>query len=879
MSNIKIKIKAKLRRTEIDPNAENGMALLEGLDDGLYVVTLPDGTAAEIVFEPGNRSYQLRNAWDSEYLNQFFNSDEPAIFIKSSANSNTVQTLSQIQLSQLFLRATNSHLPEVSHCVGKDGLCRLIRAQAEKYYMKHKVEKPYGGVTPECYLRGANRKNYRLKLKMAEELETLFFSQYPTGCTLEQLTQICLQYKMKGTIRFPYIGVHEEINAEEKHPQLSFKFINVATDHLELVMDEAEIQILEEEQFERQYLEAQQTALGEGKIRNNLLRVYRSGMQVYAYCYNTVTYVSEPYSTFWNPDHPYSQWYKAAQQYRISSECPYYYFIKYATRIPTHWNNGVWTNKAAMNKKGVSTEWMWKQREIHPDLWGQDMTAAYVQWNQCPYFRHFASFPNMDAYDPTPEQYLENEGWWYVESDSQVPIWGNIGGFWTSQHLRHFHNRGWSFRVKYGIWSTSKADIPDMPVVLDSEGKRCKKYVINIGRLAHEGKRLKEYWYDRDNLLERPEDAKTNLKVQCYNRKKWTGGWLIASQIYAAASIQIVERALDMKCKIYGIKIDCIYTDRPFPATKLFKKSEPLDIANAQKTIWTDSIVNNYFLSANADDAWKQFPVPWLPKPKPKLKFEHDPRLFPKGICHLAGPAGAGKTTLLGCLQHLDPLYITPTIRLRDDKADLFRRRTCMAGCPQLYSYTNGVRPSIIIIDEIGMIGGKCLSQHIQYALDHDIRLFLLGDQAQIRSLYSLRDLWKTMQTFPTINFTIIQRAKNAKTQEFLAKIHTLAMYDLEDNDRVIYDIRKLVRQYLIPANKSDRKTLPVICYHNKNEDAVTIDKFQGQTIKQGTKTVIVFQSGGGRKDVMHKIIFTMVSRFEDIDDIRYYDTSYNQSS
>jgi hypothetical protein len=334
-----------------------------------------------------------------------------------------------------------------------------------------------------------------------------------------------------------------------------------------------------------------------------------------------------------------------------------------------------------------------------------------------------------------------------------------------------------------------------------------------------------------------------------------------------------------MQCHIYGIKIDCIYTDRPFPATKLFKRSEPLEQEKAQKTIWTDSIVNNYF-QKDDDQAWGSFPVPWIDKPKPKLKFEHCPHLLPEGVIHLAGPAGAGKTTLLAELRHLDPLYITPTKKLRDDKQSLFRQRICMAGTDRLYSLTGGVRPSIMIIDEIGMISGTYLAQHIAYAKEHKVRLFLLGDQAQIRSQYSLSELWNTVREFPTVTFTINQRAKTLETRQFLHKMHLLAMYDDGDQNQIkqiVYQMRVLIRASLQMATKEDRESCPIISYHGKDDSATTIDKYQGRTVPQGTKSVIVFQNGGGRQDVMHKIIYTMVSRFEDIADIRYFDTSFFQ--
>ena len=234
-------------------------------------------------------------------------------------------------------------------------------------------------------------------------------------------------------------------------------------------------------------------------------------------------------------------------------------------------------------------------------------------------------------------------------------------------------------------------------------------------------------------------------------------------------------------------------------------------------------------------------------------------------------------------LGHLDPLYIAPTRKLRDDKEDLFRLRVCMAGSDRFYSVYDGLRPSIIVVDEIGLISGKQLEDHLKYAKENGTRVFLLGDQGQMVSQYCMKDLWKKMSEYHNVDFKHNRRAKDILTKEFQEKIHR-ASIDYQngklDRDAALIIQRELIHTHLRRANRKDLEGRVIKYYNDEKENCTTIDKFQGDTISKGDRTVIWFRAGGGRLDDMPMIINTMVGRFQSIRDIRYVDTtSYKNES
>lgn len=812
------------------------------LGPGLYRMRL-GGRTHNIILTGDNNARAIRRL-------EIIGSDDKVSFLEDGEiNLEYLGEIPEIQageipennLNQRFLKAAGSDMPHVSHCVGKDGICKFIRHHAANYLAEHGVHKPHGK-GPEAVLRGRQRKQYRLMTKIADELEELFFTEYPQGCTVAELDEICQKYRLKGRIRFPHLKANYEINESCRVPQFKrFTFSNVAKDHVEIVINEFERVFVDGDELERLLEKAKYE-----DERSNLVKIKKVGCTLMGFTHHNKQYVHKDCQTFYDPDHPYNIWVTAGRRYGISNQSPYYEFYRSATRFPVHWNNGAWINADELTNKGLRA---YEQRLVRSDLYSHDMDSSYVQYKKCPYFRKFVGLPNYDMHDPPSEVYLEEEGAWDISSEGEYPIWGNITGRWRTEHLRHFTKHGFEFHVNYGMWSTCEAEIPDLKVVMKN-GKKDKGYVIAVGMLAVQEKRH-EHWFDAEGLLPGPEEE----KLVMYKIKDWKTSWTIAGQVYAAASTQIVDRALEIMAmghKIYGIKVDAILTTVKFPRTGLFKASEAVNKGILKKTIWCDQVVSS--------------PPGRLPRPLiTGIEGEHDlTRLT--GIQVFDGAGGTGKTTTTAAqLSQLDPLYITLTQKLRDDKKGIFRQCICMAGAPKYFEQYG--RPTFMVVDEIGLIPGKQLREVIKYAEEHGTRLFLIGDEAQIASQYGMEDVWEEMSQYPNVTFQVNRRAKNQETAEFHREIRELALAgDCRGQ-------RRLICNHLRRASKKDRETLPKISYHGK-DGAMTIDKFQGQDITKGQKTIIVFREAGGRLDVMPKIIYTMISRFENIRDIRYMDTT-----
>jgi hypothetical protein len=287
---IKLSAAAQHYQDNVQSHNKNSWKEIQDLPAGTYLIKFKDGTTQEVALDGVNNWNRIKNDVGSDSLDDFFNGNGFASIVQllddnsPELTQNGISQTQNMNLAQSFLRAVGSDIPGVSHCVGKDGLCRKLRIKAQQYYMEHKVDKPYGKgqlSDNERYLRGTKRAYYRKLLKMANTLENLFFTEYPEGCTVQQLEQVCTEYKLKGTIYFPYFKEYYYINRELVRPLISFQFNNVAKDHVEIVLDGTDIQIVKDDEFDDLLENSKVTKISKvvsgvecKDVRQNMLKIF-----------------------------------------------------------------------------------------------------------------------------------------------------------------------------------------------------------------------------------------------------------------------------------------------------------------------------------------------------------------------------------------------------------------------------------------------------------------------------------------------------------------------------------------------------------------------------------------------------------------------------
>lgn len=842
---------------------------------GTYLVKFPDKVAREITFLPRSDNLnQIRLMVKSDEIETFF--DGGIVEVTKIADapvaelSRGVASTTNADLSQKLLRSV---IPGVaSHCVGKDGICRVFRKRADEIYLKNKIDKAWG-TKPDfplaVYLRGSQKKRYVQFMRIALDLERMFFEKYPEGITVEELDKVCIEYKIKGTIHFPYFREHYALNKTIVKPLISFRFKNVATDHVEIILNEDEVKFVHDDEFNELY-ESYKKKDG----NKNMLKVHIMGSEIYAFLFSSITYCKESHSSFFDPESPLRVWVGKMNKYRVKNTVPYYDFLKSCTRIPTHYNSGLWTNKDQMDvgKLGLDN---FAERKIAEGTWyGQDMKKAYTQWNSCKYFNHFPGLPNYDEHNPG-DKFKKEEGWWFIKSDDKLPHWGKITGYWTSIHLRHFLAHGAKFEVLYGMWSTMKCEVDEFSEEILNDKR--KLYVVAIGMLCQERRSISENWYDPENALDRTDENSKHhnyvphIKQQVYTNKEWCSVHTVASYIYACASTQILDQALKTS-NVVAIKIDSIISDKKLAEDGLFKGAEIQTVETAQKTMWTDYVVNNYsnYIVEHRTD----FPTPWAPlKTKMSMEISNLP-LVP--LTTLTGLGGSGKSTCVGMLQgHLNPLYIAPTRKLRDDKADLFNERVCMAGIQQKLAFGC---PSFYVVDEIGLTSN--MEKEIFSKLKEGVRVILIGDEAQLNSRYCLEDLWDVVKekSDSFVEFKIDRRSKGSKLKVIKAKLREIVLDKITPLDERIKQVRLILhRANFTYLSKEEKDTIPVMKFYSDkeqkgNERWLTVDKYQGSDIS--VPTLLWINANTGRKEEFCELVYTMIGRFKNFSDIRVSDVT-----
>jgi len=877
---LKLKPKIKIKIYEKKMFNKDNYKDIEKLPVGIYRAQFDNGVSYELEFSDGFSNFkELRDNLDSDEIRRFFNDAIPMTLTMTAPLPLDALPPPNMFEDQQFLNS-KSFDGTPAHCVGKDGICKALRLDAEEYRKEHS---PFNT---------NQRTYYKRRLKKAQELEELFANEYPNGATISEIEQVCIKYKLKGSIKQPMYKLEHHFNPTLTRPLGRFRFTNIAKDHVELCYHDSELIIVESnEQLLKKY-EQFKTFQG----NRNLIRVSCLGKLIYAFHYADTTYCDSDYTDFMDPESPINKWRTSLKLHNIDSRSPYYPFIKSCTRVPCHVQRKIWLNADELMKQNKGNLDHSELRVITDvKLHSQDMKKAYAKFQQTAYFDGFPGQPNYMEHNPG-DKWQTELGWWYIRCDERKPFLDTLTGHWTSIHLRMFHKQGIKFDVLFGIWSSIRAKV-DPPPLINSKGEPSKLYVIGIGQLIQEGTR-KERWYDPDNILNREYDDDDTLKLQTLKKAEWESGHLIASYIYAYAATEILELAWNTS-DVYGIKVDAVISKGTYPESESWKASEPFNVDTARRTIWSDYYLND---PCKYTENHPDFPEPW---DEPKHKgLEHTHFGF-REFAFLIGQGGGGKSyTAAEVLRPLDPWYLAPTIKLRDEKTGnargQFRRTLCLASLPRLKTRT---LPGIIIVDEIGLCS---MLEHypeakqdpsayvIDWAREHGIRVIFIGDKAQLNSGYAHPNLWELPFKIhaSVFEFTKDHRSVNKKTAKLKLGLRVLVIESQtkgispSDHYRICHEIRRLVHDNIKQATQNEKQTLPSIRYYVDTESRklspngekdrwCTIDKKQGSTITQ--RTIILFNALSKRSSAQKNFpetVYTMVSRFTDIDDIRYVDTN-----
>ncbi len=297
--------------------------------------------------------------------------------------------------------------------------------------------------------------------------------------------------------------------------------------------------------------------------------------------------------------------------------------------------------------------------------------------------------------------------------------------------------------------------------------------------------------------------------------------------------------------------------------------------------------------------------------------------VFPEGNLRLTGQGGTGKTfTTEKILGWANPLYIVPTIKLGESKVpSVFQQYDTYNSWHSMkeggLSYVRYRIPRIIVCDEVTLTQAGFLEETFSRAEEWGIRLIVIGDEGQIKSQFNRPDLWDYLkQKIPNeLYFKMDRRSKcsilaGIKKEMHECSIkgdldgimkllghfqsykkappgcHEIKFYKSTIVSRKPYEerLQELIEELHKGAISKEEAKSKYEEMQRENEIYVpppkgakivegthTIDSLQGDTISE--PHILVVTRLTKREDIP-ALIYTMVSRFERMEDIYVHDTT-----
>lgn len=826
----KIKAKLKPRFQDVDEEGLRGLV-------GIYAISQDDGAPIEIELKGGAYNFQtLISQIGSE--------------VTSILKGGTIKVM-KVEIGdepEQMLRDSRA-----GHCVGKEGLSFQLRCMAEK-------------APKEARRRYLN--------KLADEIEVYFDTKYPLGVPLDDLERYCQSKNYRIVLNMPMYGKVYDFKHPHKKAEFTFRFTNIRRDHVDLIYGEdAPITVCTKDEL----FEKLANLRKEGAVKILRPKRPKSHGDIKAFSFLNNRYVLEGEDILSNTE--VNEYLNELRREFVDSRSPYYNFVRSGARAPCH----SFTRDAYPAGSFDDANYPEDMRLLcmRDDLWSTDMHKCYRQYKNCKYFMGFPTKPSHMRYNISFDEAKGYAGWWLIRQGSAsgtIPHISHIDGLvWTTPDLLFFHDNGLTFEIEFGCWDHS----PKLDIEFPTDKVT---YCIFSGMLHREVEYSTAYWYDDSDLMTR--DIQHNgLKLQRSRHDNWRSGCNFSGYIYAYARIQVHEMALRHRDVVVGIAVDALVTTSPLV---IDGGIDPVD----GKPIWSAPQPKTYCEYIAPSD---QYPAGMNRRPDLKLpvlegEYEH---AIPDGDILLTGLGGGGKSySILKQLGWLAPTYIGPTLALLDEKrldgwlywstpnrfpVDRDEKN------PNRKAYLKYDVPKIIFVDEVNIT--PYLKDIMEKCKQYGIRVIFAGDEAQIRSSYSMPDLWNVLRANVRheLNFKTDRRSKDPHIKILKARVREIVLSG-ESNANKVEQIFQIMR-YVRRPKKEQWQTLPLIKLYAHDEDqhgvlpegqtCITIDKMQGQTVHTPHICVI---NKGTRTDQLPELIYTMVSRFTRITDLYVVDTSIKEN-
>jgi hypothetical protein len=651
---------------------------------------------------------------------------------------------------------------------------------------------------------------------------------------------------------------HKDCQTKEKH-----YFICVRSDHVEYrhrVMDNDVI--LSEEDFEMQL--SAEPMIHPVKIRKNKPgESLESEKRIYCFeSYKDNTrYIREGYDHFLNPDADAFKYMQEMRKFSMPDDVPVTKLIRCSLRHPVHcYREGYFTR----GRDGIETD------IVESGLYETDAKKCFANFKLNKYYRGAPGKLNDWCWNPTADIYLQYPGFWYIDCDyDKMPFYPDkLTGAWTTVSLRYFHDQGIPFTVKFGAWSLQWVEIPEFSEEMIDK----KLYSVIIGMLSRPGIFQKETkWLDPEHVIDIGSGIKVTSNKMSYKHCNMICAYFLDYAWTRVHEFAVQEDAVAIRC-------DAIITRNPVCDSLGWHASKPLD--------YSKEVVPIKFCVASKQITENINPFP----SKLPYKYEHDLRCIKTNKMFLDGAGGTGKTTAAAHqYEYIGIAYCALA------KAQVERfvgdGKPFQYGCNvHVLNYQKWL-PGVVIIDEVSQLtlglndrkDGKkdpcTLLSIVSDAEKRGCRMIFAGDRAQIpinlnHSEEDPSEMWNYLNKMKTYCFQNDHRSQNGLTKQFKKKLREIVLSGNPDHcdQRKITEIRRLCRnrcKTFIP------KTFDGLYLGNRKkrddeDNYQSIDKTQGATISD--PYCVRIDGNTHRKDIFHKLVYTGMSRCEDIGNVYVQD-------